>query len=59
MGFAPDQPGVREAVLWEPVSNKVVKCNLCHRRCLIVPGAYGACGVRFNHDGKLYTLVYG
>nr|WP_048078543.1 AmmeMemoRadiSam system radical SAM enzyme [Desulfurococcus mucosus] len=52
-------PGVREADFWEPLGDGRVRCNLCHRRCIIVPGAYGACGVRYNHEGKLYTLVYG
>lgn len=36
-----------------------MKCNLCERRCIIAPGRYGACGVRKNINGKLYTLVYG
>jgi pyruvate formate lyase activating enzyme len=53
------RPGVKEALLWEPLGDGRVRCNLCHKRCIIVPGAYGACGVRYNHNGKLYTLVYG
>ncbi len=53
------RPGVREARLWKPLENGKVYCYLCHRRCIIVPGAYGVCGVRYNHEGKLYTLVYG
>ncbi|MEM1628099.1 MAG: AmmeMemoRadiSam system radical SAM enzyme [Desulfurococcaceae archaeon] len=59
MRFALDLPGVKIADLWESVGNGKVKCNLCHRRCIIVPDAYGACGVRYNSEGKLYTLVYG
>ncbi|OYT39232.1 MAG: AmmeMemoRadiSam system radical SAM enzyme [Desulfurococcales archaeon ex4484_58] len=54
-----EKPGVREARFWESLGGGRVKCNLCHKRCIIVPGAYGACGVRYNYDGKLYTLVYG
>jgi len=54
-----ERPGVKEAMFWEPLGDGKVKCNLCHRRCTIVPGAYGACGVRYNHGGRLYTLVYG
>jgi len=52
---------VREAKFWEPLKDKPgwVKCNLCHRRCLIAPGRWGVCGVRKNVDGKLYTYVYG
>ena len=55
------KPFVRPAILWEPVKDKPgwVRCNLCERRCLIAPGRYGACGVRKNINGKLYTLVYG
>ena len=56
-----DRPHVREARFWEPVPGKpgYVRCNLCHRRCVIAPGRYGVCGVRKNIGGKLYTLVYG
>lgn len=53
------RPGVADARLWRPIENNKVTCNLCHRRCVIVQGAFGACGVRYNHSGKLYTLVYG
>lgn len=57
--FNPEDPGVKPARLWESLSENRVKCNLCSRRCIIVPGAFGACGVRYNYEGKLYTLVYG
>ena len=52
---------VREARLWNPHQEKrgYVVCDLCHRRCVIAPGRYGACGVRKNINGKLYTIVYG
>ncbi len=53
------KPWVREAKHWEPLDDGRVKCNLCSRRCVIQPESYGVCGVRYNHDGKLYTLVYG
>lgn len=54
-----ENPGVREAVFYQPLGDARVKCNLCYKRCIIVPNAYGACGVRYNYGGKLYTLVYG
>lgn len=57
--FDPNRPGVKPAMFWESIGDGKVRCNLCHRRCIIVPGAYGACGVRYNHNGTLYTLVYG
>ena len=55
------KPYVRLARFWEPLKDKpgYVRCNLCHRRCIIAPGKYGVCGVRKNIDGKLYVLVYG
>lgn len=57
--FNKDKPGVREARLWVSLGDKRVRCNLCHRRCIIVSEAFGACGVRYNHEGVLYTTVYG
>ncbi len=50
---------MKEALLWRPEKEGYVRCDLCHRRCLVAPGRYGVCGVRKNVDGKLYTLVYG
>jgi len=57
--FDTSRPGTIVARMWESLGDGRVKCNLCSRRCIIVPGAYGACGVRFNYNGKLYTTVYG
>ncbi len=57
--FDASRPGVKPAMFWREAGGGRVVCDLCHRRCVIVPGAYGACGVRYNHEGKLYTLVYG
>jgi len=53
------RPGVALARLWEKLDEGRVKCNLCHKRCIVVSGAYGACGVRYNYGGELYSLVYG
>ena len=36
-----------------------VRCCLCPNDCLLSPGDRGRCRNRVNHDGKLYTLVYG
>jgi pyruvate formate lyase activating enzyme len=49
----------RQALLWESISGKNVKCSVCPRRCTIAPGKRGFCRVRENRDGTLYTLVYG
>jgi pyruvate formate lyase activating enzyme len=36
-----------------------VQCELCPKRCLMVPGQSGDCRVRMNIDGVLRTVVYG
>ncbi len=48
------------AILWERLTpdDLRVRCNLCSHRCVIPPGRQGACCVRENRDGVLYTLVY-
>ena len=53
--FAPKH----EARYYEKLDNKVVRCVLCPRQCLIAPGARGVCRVRENQDGTLYSIVYG
>ncbi len=53
------KPWVRVAKYWERMEKGKVRCNLCYKRCPIAPGGFGACGVRYNHEGTLYTLVYG
>jgi len=50
---------VREALLYEKLKNKKVRCNTCNRRCIITPNKVGFCKTRVNRKGKLYTLEYG
>ncbi len=50
---------IREASLYEKLENKLVKCNLCPRRCYIKNDSRGFCGVRENRDGTLYALTFG
>jgi pyruvate formate lyase activating enzyme len=50
---------MKEAVLYEKLSDKKVKCGLCNHCCIINDGKRGICGVRENKKGKLYSLVYG
>ncbi|MBM3332519.1 AmmeMemoRadiSam system radical SAM enzyme [candidate division WOR-3 bacterium] len=49
----------REAEYYRRLDNKLVACDLCPRRCVIQPGGRGACRVRENRDGRLYSVVYG
>ncbi|MDD4894767.1 MAG: AmmeMemoRadiSam system radical SAM enzyme [Candidatus Omnitrophica bacterium] len=49
---------MKEALFYQKLKNKVVQCKLCPRECIISSGKRGFCGVRQNHDGVLFTLVY-
>lgn len=46
-----------EARLWKKQDGDSVKCQVCHHACSIKEGRPGICGVRFNKNGKLVTLV--
>ena len=51
---------MREAMFYEKLDDKMVKCNLCSHRCSrIADSKGGICGVRENKNGKLFSLVYG
>ncbi|NJC89414.1 MAG: AmmeMemoRadiSam system radical SAM enzyme, partial [Desulfuromonas sp.] len=50
---------MHEARFWEQAGEGRVRCGLCRFTCLIAPGRRGRCGVRENHDGTLFSLVYG
>jgi pyruvate formate lyase activating enzyme len=49
---------MKEALFSQSLANGRVLCNLCPLYCQIGQGRRGACGVRLNIDGTLYTLVY-
>lgn len=48
-----------EALLYEPLEEKKVRCFLCNHYCRIALDKRGICGVRENRNGRLETLVYG
>lgn len=50
---------MKKALLFEPLKENTVKCNLCSHHCVIKEERRGICGVRENRRGTLYTLVYG
>jgi pyruvate formate lyase activating enzyme len=50
---------IKEAMIYEKLDDRQVRCNLCAHRCAIKPGRRGICGVRENREGVLYSLVYG
>lgn len=49
----------KEAVLYEKLEDKKVRCNVCQRRCDIPEGKTGWCMTRLNEKGTLYSLIYG
>jgi pyruvate formate lyase activating enzyme len=54
-----DSPYVKEALHYEQLDEKRIRCRLCPRECVVGPGQRGYCRVRENHDGKYYTVVHG
>jgi pyruvate formate lyase activating enzyme len=50
---------MKEALLYQKLSNKSVQCNLCSHLCKIPLGKSGICRVRKNINGNLYSLIYG
>ncbi len=55
----PTRPDLFEARYYEKANNQLVKCKLCPWKCNISKGGLGKCRVKINHNGKLYSLVYG
>jgi pyruvate formate lyase activating enzyme len=49
---------MHEAILWESAGRRVT-CLLCPHACSIGEGGHGVCGVRENHDGRLWATTYG
>lgn len=50
---------VKNAIYYDIIEQGKVHCYLCPHNCVIKPGMSGACRVRKNVDGKLYSLNYG
>jgi pyruvate formate lyase activating enzyme len=48
-----------EALLYQKLPGNKVRCGVCQRRCLIAEGKTGYCQTRINHQGKLYSSIYG
>ncbi|MCD6415877.1 MAG: AmmeMemoRadiSam system radical SAM enzyme [Planctomycetes bacterium] len=48
-----------KARFYRPGRDEAVECFLCNHRCHVAEGKRGACRVRENRRGKLYSLVYG
>jgi len=53
------EESLHEAMYYEVLGNKMVKCNLCPNNCILSEGQIGVCKARKNVGGKLYSMVYG
>jgi len=49
---------MKEALLYQPLTDGRVRCEVCLRRCTVAPGERGFCRTRKNRDGQFYTLIY-
>lgn len=50
---------MKEAMLYKPLPDRQVRCQLCAHDCAIPEGRLGICQVRENRSGKLTTHAYG
>lgn len=50
---------MKEASFYKKLDGNQVKCELCNHFCLIDDGKRGACKVRENRNGELFSLNYG
>jgi pyruvate formate lyase activating enzyme len=50
---------MKEALYYESLSERRVRCLLCPHNCIIFEDKTGFCGVRKNIGAKLYSLIYG
>ena len=48
----------KEAMFYEKIDDKTIKCTLCPRYCVLTDGMMGFCRARRPSNGKHYTLVY-
>jgi pyruvate formate lyase activating enzyme len=53
------QVAAHDAMWFERLPDKAVKCTLCPRECTVTDVERGYCGVRENQGGDYKTLVYG
>jgi len=50
---------IKEAMFYEKIDHKTIRCALCPRNCVLSDGMLGFCRARRPKNGKHYSLVYG
>ncbi|MBI4834637.1 MAG: AmmeMemoRadiSam system radical SAM enzyme [Planctomycetes bacterium] len=53
-----DKPGLHEAMFYEKLPDKKIKCTICPRYCVVSPGNRGYCRNKENREGIYYTLAH-
>ena len=54
-----DKRFIREAKYQQKINKDTTQCLTCERKCKIPKGQLGHCQTRYNHEGQIYTIVYG
>ncbi len=49
---------MREAILYEKLPDKRVRCHVCSWHCTINEGKFGVCRTHYNSNGTLFALNY-
>lgn len=47
-----------ESKLYKKLDQNKVRCETCAHKCVLNPGDFGLCGVRYNKEGTLKVLNY-
>lgn len=50
---------LKEALLSEDLTQGMIRCGICQRRCKIPRGGVGYCRTKINYEGVLYDTIYG
>ncbi len=50
---------MHKSLLFKPLEDKTLQCQVCQRRCKIPLEKKGFCKTRKNMNGELYSLIYG
>jgi len=54
-----DNKFIKKAKYQQKIDESTTQCLTCERRCKISNGKLGYCQTRINHEGTIYTIVYG
>ena len=48
----------REALFYDRLGDGKIRCGLCPRQCVVLPGKRGFCGTRENRKGRYFALAH-